>query len=391
MEESKKITSKFSLDNINLNFDLKTYMMVIALVGIWFMFTFLTKGTFLTPRNLSNLFRQSVITSTLAVGMVLVIILGEVDLSVGSVLGLAGGIVGILDVWLGLNPFLTISITILAGLLIGLWNGWWVAYRGVPSLIVTLGGLLGFRGILIGITGGTTIGPLSKTFNYLGSAYLSEPMSIGLGLVVSGYLIFHHLRKRKKRIKHNFEVSSLSLEIVKISFFSFLIFIFIMIMNSYQGIPILVLILLGIMALFSYVANNTVFGRHIYAIGGNEEAARLSGIKTKQTTLITFTLNGIMAAIAGILLTSRLNAASVASGQQAELDAIAACVIGGASLAGGIGTVFGAVIGAIVMASLDNGMSLMAVPSYWQQIIKGLVLVLAVWFDVASRKNGESN
>ncbi|MBM7555658.1 sugar ABC transporter permease [Halanaerobacter jeridensis] len=389
MKEAKKEEGFLGLKKSNFNFDIKTYMMVIALVGIWVVFTFLTKGTFLTSRNLSNLFRQSVITSVLAVGMVLVIILGEVDLSVGSVLGLCGGIVGILDVWVGLNPFLTIVSTLVIGMLIGLWNGWWIAYRGVPSLIVTLGGLLGFRGVLLGVTGGTTISPLSKAFNYLGSGYLPEMVSNVLGLGLIAYIIYYRLHKRKKKKEHGFEVSSLTLEIIKIVLTSLLVAMFVMILNSYQGIPVLVIVLLVAMAIFTYITKNTVFGRHIYAIGGNEEAAELSGIELKKSKLIIFMLNGLMAAIAGILLSSRLNAASVSAGDGAELDAIAACVIGGASLAGGIGNVLGAVVGAVVMASLDNGMSLMGAPMYWQQIVKGLVLVLAVWFDVATRNKGE--
>lgn len=361
-------------------------MMVIALIVIWGLFAILTEGSFLTPRNISNLFRQSVFLSILAMGMVFVIILGQIDLSVGSIVGLSGGIVAILYVWNGMNPIFAILITLGIGLLIGLWNGYWVAYQGVPSFVVTLGGMLVFRGILLGITRGTTIGPMRGIFEFLGKGYISNITGIIIGVIGAIFIIITEFHSWKNKKAHGLKVPSLTIEFLKSLFYIVLIMALILVFNNYQGIPFPVLITIVLLIFFSYLSQNTVFGRYIYAIGGNQQAANLSGINVKKTTLIVFMINGILAAFAGIFLTSRLSAASVAAGQGAELDTIAACVIGGASLMGGVGTIFGAVIGAIVMASLDNGMSLMNVPVFWQSIIKGLVLIFAVWFDVASKR-----
>jgi len=368
-----------------INFDLRTYMMIIALVSIWIIFSFTTGGSFLTARNISNLFRQAVFTSMLAIGMVLVIIMGHIDLSVGSIVGLAGGVIAILDVWQGMNPILSITLTLLLGLVLGFWNGWWTAYQKVPSFIVTLGGLLIFRGILVGITRGTTIGPMSDLFYYLGKGYLGKRFGIIFAVFVALILVYLQWTRRKNKLKYNFEVLPLKLEIGKILFSVVLLISFVMILNAYRGIPIPLLVLTLFLAIFIFITNKTTFGRHIYAIGGNADAAKLSGIDIKKITLVVFMINGLMASIGGIFLTSRLNAASVAAGNGAELDAIAACVIGGASLAGGIGKVGGAVVGAVVMASLDNGMSLMNVENFWQSIIKGLILILAVWVDIYTK------
>ncbi|PNR93890.1 sugar ABC transporter permease [Petrotoga sp. 9PWA.NaAc.5.4] len=370
----------------NFKIDLRAYMMVIALIVIWIMFTIMTEGSFLTARNISNLFRQSVFISMLAIGMVMVIILGQIDLSVGSIVGLSGGILAILDVWNGMNPILSMTITLGVGLLLGLWNGYWVSYRGVPSFIVTLGGMLLFRGILMGITQGVTIGPVSDFFSFLGKGYLANWVGIFFGIVTSILLIFFEIKNWRKKLSYNSESVSLPLEILKIIIFISLIMLLIFVFNSYNGFPFPFLITIVLLAFFTYLSQNTVFGRYVYAIGGNNQAAILSGINIKKITLIVFALNGVLASLGGIFLTSRLNAASVSAGEGAELDAIAACVIGGASLMGGVGTIFGAVIGAIVMTSLDNGMSLMNVPVFWQSIIKGLVLIFAVWFDVTSKK-----
>lgn len=376
-------------NNLLKKINLRTYMMIIALILIWGFFTILTQGTFLTPRNMSNLFRQSVFVSILAIGMALVIILGEIDLSVGSVVGLAGGIIAILDVWNGMNPALSIALTLGAGLLIGLWQGFWIAYMKVPSFIVTLAGLLMFRGILVGITQGTTIGPLSEVFKVIGKGYLDNTVGVIIGAVAVFFVVFLVFKSRRNKIKYQFDVSSLQMEILKLLIYIALITVFVWMMNSYRGVPISLLFTLVALVIFSYISRNTVFGRSIYAIGGNKKAAALSGINIKKIMLIVYIINGLMAALAGIFLTSRLNAASVQAGTSAELDAIGACVIGGASLAGGIGTISGAVVGAIVMSSLDNGMSLMNMPMFWQSIIKGFVLLLAVWLDMSTKNKNK--
>ena len=371
-----------------LSFDLRKYMMVIAIVGIWVIFGVVSGGTYLLPRNLSNLFRQSVFTAILAIGMLNVIVLGQIDLSVGSMAGLCGGILAIANVWNGASPVLSIIIVLVAGLLLGAWNGWWIAYRNVPSFIVTMAGLLVFRGILVGITDGITIGPVSPFFGLIGKDFLPALVGIILGAVVLVGVLAAQYVGRAGKTGHGLRVTSVRNEILKSAFFILLVAAFVLTMNAYRGVPNPVVIVLVLFIIFNYLTNKTVFGRRIYAIGGNKMASRLAGINIKRVTLLVFAINGVMAAIAGIFLTSRLDAAAVNAAASAELDGIAACVIGGTSLMGGVGTVFGAIVGAVVMASLDNGMSLLNAPSFYQTIVKGLVLLLAVWFDM-SRNKGE--
>lgn len=367
------------------NFDVKTYTMVLALVSIWLIFSFATNGDFLSSRNLSNLFRQMSITGILSIGMVFVIIAGHIDLSVGSLMGLLGGIAAITNVWFKVDGILAMGLALFAGLLVGLFNGWLIAYKKIPSFIVTLGGLLVFRGILVGATKGTTVASLSPEIRFLGNAYLVEGIGIGLGLLAIGAMVYASISSRKLRAQYGLTIAPLSIETLKIVFSAALVVLLISILNSYQGFPVPVFILAVLAVIFTYVLNKTVFGRRVYAIGGNMEAAKLSGINVNKMTLSIFAINGFLVAIAGILLCSRLNAASVAAGQNAEMDAIAACVIGGASLMGGVGSVGGAIVGALVMASLDNGMSMLNIETFWQYIVKGSILVLAVWVDIATK------
>jgi len=386
MQLSKSVSSekerKLGLSSI---FKSKIATILIATVAIWVLFTVLTGGNFLTTRNLSNLFRQMSITGILAIGMVFVIILGEIDLSVGSTLGLLGGIAAILNVWFGFSAIPTMVITLILGIIIGAWNGYWIAFRNVPSFIVTLASMLVFRGILIGITGGNTVAPLTADFKTVGQAYL--PTVFGYVLVVlavvgSAYLI---LGNRKNKIKYNIEVKSMAFDVSIIAAIGILSLGLVVILNDYQGFPIPAFIMLVIALILSFVGTKTIFGRRVYGIGGNRDAARLSGINVKKHILVVYSMVGLLAAVAGILLTARLNAGSVAAGQNAELDAIASCVIGGASLAGGTGSVVGALVGALVMASVDNGMSMMNTPTFWQYIVKGLILLIAVWIDISSK------
>ncbi len=368
------------------NMDTRKYMMVFALIGIWIVFTVISEGTFLMPRNMSNLFRQSVFTGIMALGMVNVILLGEIDLSVGSIAGLCGGILAMLNVWQGFSPGASIAVALLAGLALGLWNGWWIAYRKVPSFIVTMAGLLIFRGILVGISDGITVGPVSTFFSVIGKDFL--PADIGMILGFAVILIFIISQWSNWKRKRSLSLPAGNPVWICIVF-SALIVVFILTMNAYHGIPNPVIIMMLLFVLFQYISTKTIFGRRIYAIGGNKMASRLAGINTKSITLTVFAVNGVLAATAGIFLTSRLDAASVGAGTSAELDAIAACVIGGTSLMGGIGSVSGAIVGAIVIASLDNGMSLLNAPSFYQTIVKGLVLILAVWFDISRKKEGK--
>ncbi|WP_413502991.1 xylose ABC transporter permease XylH [Serratia proteamaculans] len=366
--------------------NLQVFVMLAAIVVIMLFFTFTTEGAYLSARNISNLLRQTAITGILAVGMVFVIVSAEIDLSVGSMMGLLGGAAAIFDVWLGWPLPLTIVVTLLAGLLLGAWNGWWVAYRKVPSFIVTLAGMLAFRGILIGITNGTTVAPTSGAMSQIGQSYLPNGLGFGIGAVGLMLFVAWQWRRRSRRAQLGLPVATPTGDVTRQSILALLVLGAIYLLNDYRGVPTPVLILTALMLAGIFMATRTAFGRRIYAIGGNIDAARLSGVNVERTKLAVFAINGLMVAIAGLILSSRLGAGSPSAGNIAELDAIAACVIGGTSLAGGIGSVAGAVMGAFIMASLDNGMSMLDVPTFWQYIVKGAILLLAVWMDSATKR-----
>lgn len=365
--------------------DIRAYTMVGAVVLIWIFFG-LAHETFLTPRNLSNLFTQMSVTAILAIGMVLVIVAGHIDLSIGSIVGLTGGIAAILSTWYHLPVGLVILLTLLAGCIMGMLQGWLVAYQALPAFIVTLGGMMIFRGVLMGVTNSTTISISDPVFNLIGNAYFTPIFGWVMFAVALVVMVALALSQRKSRKKYGFDVPSLSREAMKGVAIAFLLGLFVYVMNDYKGIPFPIIFVITLALLFSFIANKTTFGRHVYAIGGNVDAARFSGINIKAKTLMVFVFSGLLSAIAALLLTSRLTSATISAGQMYELDAIAACVIGGTSLMGGRGTISGALIGALVMASLDNGMSLLGMEAFWQYVVKGSILVLAVWLDVASQK-----
>lgn len=362
----------------------KVLTLIIAVVIIWLFFGWLTNGAFLTPRNFSNLLRQMAITGMLAAGMVFVIISGEIDLSVGALLGLLGGVSALLDYHYHVPVPITIATVVVLGIGIGLFNGYWVAYLRVPSFIVSLAGFLAFRGILLGLTKGVTIPVETPGLVMIGQAYLPMMLGnlLGIGLVsLFAFLIF---RSRQERAKHALAVAPLWQDVAKLAVIAAVTAGFVVMLNQYEGIPVPVLITLVILGIFTFMANKMVFGRRIYAIGSNLEATRLSGVNVRQIKLMVFGLMGLMCALAGLTTTARLAAASPSAGNLGELDAIASCFIGGASSRGGVGTVYGALIGALIMASLDNGMSMLGVDSFWQMIVKGSILLLAVWVDVIS-------
>lgn len=372
----------FRLKSVNL----QVFVMLAAIAIIMLFFTFTTEGAYLSARNISNLLRQTAITGILAVGMVFVIISAEIDLSVGSMMGLLGGVAAIFDVWLGWPLPLTIVVTLGLGLALGAWNGWWVAYRKVPSFIVTLAGMLAFRGILIGITNGTTVSPTSNAMSQIGQSYLPNGFGFGIGAIGLMLFVAWQWRRRSHRIRLGLPVAAPQGDVTRQSITAVIVLGAIYLLNDYRGVPTPVLILTALMLAGIFMATRTAFGRRIYAIGGNIDAARLSGVNVERTKLAVFAINGLMVAMAGLILSSRLGAGSPSAGNIAELDAIAACVIGGTSLAGGIGSVAGAVMGAFIMASLDNGMSMLDVPTFWQYIVKGAILLLAVWMDSATKR-----
>lgn len=344
--------------------NLQVFVMIAAIVVIMLFFTWTTEGAYLSARNISNLLRQTAITGILAVGMVFVIISAEIDLSVGSMMGLLGGVAAIFDVWLGWPLPLTIAVTLVLGLVLGAWNGWWVAYRKVPSFIVTLAGMLAFRGVLIGITNGTTVSPTSASMSQIGQSYLPDGIGFGIGTLGLVVFVAWQWRMRSRRQALGLETPASTGVLGRQAITAVIVLGAIWLLNDYRGVPTPVLILTLLLLAGMFMATRTAFGRRIYAIGGNIEAARLSGINVERTKLAVFAINGLMVAIAGLILSSRLGAGSPSAGNIAELDAIAACVIGGTSLAGGVGSVAGAVMGAFIMASLDNGMSMMDVPTF---------------------------
>ena len=369
--------------------NIRAYSMVFALIAIWIVLWFLTDGTFMTPRNLSNLARQMAIVGIIACGMVLVIVSGNIDLSVGSLLGMLGGFASITQAYWSWPTPVTISITILLSIVIGTVHGLLIAYQKIPAFIVTLGGLMGYRGVLIGMTGGRSITPMNPDFLFLGQGYLSAQWGIVLAIISIALFTVFSIRVRRARIKFGFDIQSTKRMLLGIVLFAAVVGVFTTVLNRFRGIPVPVVLLIAVVLVLTFVSGKTRFGRRLYAIGGNIEAARYSGINIERTVATVFIINAVLSAIAGLVLTARLNSGTVAAGTMAELDVIAAAVIGGASLAGGIGTVPGAILGALIMASLDNGMSLLNTEAYWQYIVRGTILVLAVWFDVASNKQGK--
>ncbi|MBD5771224.1 sugar ABC transporter permease [Marinomonas colpomeniae] len=365
---------------------LQLFAMLAAMLLIIVFFSFATDGAFVSPRNISNLIRQTAIVGVLAIGMVFVIISAEIDLSVGSMMGLLGGIAAILDVWFHFPILLTVLVTVVTGLILGLFNGWWVAYQKVPSFIVTLAGMLAFRGILVGLTDGATVAPTSSSLAIVGQSYIPSGWGISIVALLCLGLVARVYTRRQARQKHGVENQTAKFEYAKATIAVSVLMGLLFILESYRGIPTPIMIMGGLILVATYVAKRTSFGRRVYAIGGNIEATRMSGVNVERTKMLVFGFNGMMVAVAALILTSRLGAGSPAAGNMAELDAIAACVIGGTSLAGGVGAVFGAIMGALIMASLDNGMSMLDVPTFWQLIVKGMILLLAVWLDVKTKR-----
>lgn len=363
----------------------KLLAMLLALGLIWLFFWHQTHGSFLRPNSISNLLLQMSVTGMLACGMVLVIIAGEIDLSVGSLLGLLGGLVAILTVNLGWNTWLSVAVVLAAGAGLGLVNGCLTTRLRVPSFIVGLGGMLAYRGLLQLSTDSVTIAPVPDDLGAIAQAFVPPTLSWVIAALIVALTCVLTLARRRRHRRLGLEVAPRWIDGLKIGAIAAAAAGFVLVLNQAHGVPLPVLILLALLGVFSWIATQTVFGRHVYAVGGNVEASRLSGVNVQRVKLMVFMLMGLMCAFAGIVTTARSAAGSPSAGVGGELDAIAACFIGGTSMRGGSGTVYGALIGALVMASLDNGMQQMNVDTSWQMIVKGAVLVLAVWIDVATR------
>ena len=372
--------------------NLKQYGMIIALVLITVLFQILTDGVLLRPINVNNLVLQNSYILILAIGMLLVIVTGNIDLSVGSVAGFAGALGGILIVSQGWPVWLAVIIVLATGGIVGAWHGFWISYKKIPAFIVTLAGMLVFRGLTMAILGGQTIAPFPSDFQIMASGFLSDYIDMNstvLTLVVTGSLsvvfIVLDLRARKKQQTHDIEVVNFYLWIVKVVIILGAFNGFGLLLGAHAGIPI-VLILVAILAvIYQFITTRTIMGRHIYAYGGNSKAAELTGLKTKQLVFWVYVNMGVLAALAGLIFTARLNAATPRAGTNFELEAIAAAFIGGASPMGGVGKVWGAIIGALVMGILNNGMSILGVGVDYQQAIMGVILLAAVVFDVYTK------
>ena len=370
---------------------LRAYTMLFALVVIWLYFQWMTVseiypyGLFLHPQNLANLLKQMSVTGVLAVGMLLVIVARQIDLSVGSVVGLAGGIAAMSQ---GYGLFASLAAAILIGLVIGAIQGTLAAYANIPAFIVTLGGLLTWRGVILYISKGETIPVRHPVFRSLGVALVAPAVGYLLAGIAIAAIAWLVLRRNAARSRHGLTVSGRASTAVRIIGPALLVALFVYWMNLQGGVPVPVIVLLAVAVAGSFLTTSTTFGRYLYAIGSNPDAARLSGINAKQYILTAFCILGALTGLAALLHTGRVGSASPDAGGLMELDAIAACVIGGTSLMGGRGKVSGAMLGALIMASLDNGMSLVSVESATQYIIKGVVLVAAVGFDMAGRRKG---
>ena len=394
LPDTDTITSVTTIGKFKISTDvLRAYTMVFALIAIWIFFHFSTNNIFLEPRNFSNLMRQTAVTGVLAVGMLMVIITGQIDLSVGSVVGLAGGIAAIAQGWLGWGLVPSLAAGIGVAFAIGAVQGGLTAYLNIPAFIVTLGGLLAWRGVVLGLSRGETIPIRLQAFKSIGQDYVGPVVGWVIAAIAVAAIVWMTIARSRARRRHGLGVSSLWATVASALVPSFIVVGFIYMMNAYElapgvkaGVPVPVIIFLAIALAGSFLTQNTTFGRYLYAIGGNPDAARLSGINIRKHILAVFCIMGALAGVASIIYTARVGSASPDAGQLLELDAIAACVIGGTSLMGGRGTVFGAILGALIMASLDNGMSLKNVEPYMQNIIKGAILVAAVGLDMAGRK-----
>lgn len=370
---------------------LRAYTMMFALVAIWLFFQWATidarnpYGLFLSAVNFSKLMQQTAVTGVLAVGMLMVIVSGQIDLSVGSLVGLAGAIAALSQ---GRGLVFTLVAAIVIGVGVGAFQGALVAYVNVPAFIVTLGGLLAWPGVSFWRTQGSTIPVEIPFWRSLGSGSLTRPVGYVLGALAIAAIIWSNLQRNRSRRRHGLSGRGVVATFASIIAPAVVIIAFILLMNSQDGVPIPFIIMFAVAILGAFLTRNTTFGRYLYAIGGNPDAARLSGINLRRHILAVFALMGALVGVAAILHTARLSAATPDAGRLMELDAIAACVIGGTSLMGGRGTVFGAIVGALIMASLDNGMNLVGVQSYVQPIVKGAVLVAAVGLDMAGRRRG---
>jgi putative multiple sugar transport system permease protein len=373
--------------------NLREYGMLMSLVAIMAFFQYMTSGTLMQPLNLTNLVLQNSYIVIMALGMLLVIVAGHIDLSVGSVVGFIGALAAVLMVEYHVHFVLATLICLAAGAAIGGAQGYFVAFFRIPSFIVTLAGMLVFKGLSLALLQGQSVGPFPPTFQLLSSGFIPDwfdgeslrTTSLLLGILVSLAMIAAKLRERARQTQHGIEAEPYPFFVAKNLVFVALIVGFSWLLATYKGLPNVLIIMTLLMLFYDFVTRRTTIGRRIYALGGNEKAARLSGVKTQWLSFYTFVNMGVLAAVAGLVFAARLNTATPKAGTGFELDVIAACFIGGASASGGVGMVLGAVIGALVMGVMNNGMSILGIGIDYQQVIKGLVLLAAVFVDVYNK------
>lgn len=377
--------------------NIRDYMMYITLVVIMAFFTWKTNGSFIQARNISNLINQAGYVAILAIGMTLILILKHIDLSVGYVAGFCGAVAAILMTKYGFNEWVAILIIMVIGLFIGLYQGLLITKVGVPAFVTTLAGMFIFRGLLnltLQETGSIIIP--NENFNKLSNGFIPDLpfgtkihiLTLIIGIVAILLVILSQVRIRNNKIKYDFHIQSRPVFIVKLIFFSIIIMMVVTVLAKDRGIPWTAIIVGTVLLIYNYMLNKTRLGRYIYGIGGNEQAAELSGVNVKKITLLAFCSMSVLAALAGVLYTSRLQSATTTAGLGFEMDAIASSYIGGVAVSGGIGRVTNTIIGTLVIMSLTNGMNLMGVDISYQYVVKGMIFIIAVAFDVRTRSKG---
>lgn len=372
----------------------------VAFALIVVLFTVLTDGALLQPQNISNIIVQNSYILILAIGMILIIIAGHIDLSAGSVVAVTGAVAAVLMVNLHMPWPLAVLITLVVGAVIGAFQGYWVAYFGIPAFIVTLAGMLVFRALTLTVLGNQGIGPFPDAVRTLSNGFLvgflgnvglgplggADVFTLLVGLAAVGAIAFTQWRARAARLGYGQVVEPLSIFIVKIAMAALVVMFIVVQLARFKNLPWVLVLLAALVVGYSLLTNRAVFGRHIYAVGGNLQAATLSGVKVKSVTFWIFVNMGVLAAVAGVIFAGRLNQAGPTAGTSFELDAIAAAFIGGAAVQGGVGKVVGAITGGLIMAVINNGMSLIGAPSERVMLVKGLVLLAAVAYDVWTKR-----
>lgn len=380
--------------------NIRDYALLISLLAIMVFFQFKTDGILFTPLNMTNIILQNSYIVIMAVGMLLIIVAGHIDLSVGFLSGFIGAIAGVMMVTWKFDPYTSFIVCIVIGTAIGALQGFFVARFRIPAFIVTLAGMLIYRGLMIAMLSGRNLGPFPETFQAISNGYVPDILSfmavggiknmfaLVTGVAVTGLIVWSNWRARKLEEEHGMAEEPLQIFYVRNALIAIAFIGFSWIMASHRGLPNVMITMFALVALFMFITTRTTFGRRVYAMGGNEKAAKLSGINTERITIMIFGIMGALSALAGLVYAARLNSAQPKAGSGLELDVIAACFIGGAAVTGGVGKVTGVVIGAFIMGVMNNGMGIMGIGIDWQQVIKGAVLMLAVFLDVYFKNKG---